>query len=443
VNVAVVGTGYVGLVTGTCLAETGNTVTCVDIKPEIVEKLNAGQIHIYEPGLAEMVQRNREAGRLSFTTDLQAAAKNARLIFVAVPTPELPSGHVGMQYVNKVVDDVAALFKHAPQGKPGDRVLVLKSTVPPGTNRMVTDRLAAAGCSHVAVASNPEFLKEGAAIDDFMTPDRVVVGVRSSAAGAALRELYQPYCTPERPFVEMSPESAEMTKYAANALLATKISFINEIADLCDLTGADINLVRKGIGHDQRIGFQFLAPGPGYGGSCFPKDVKGLIAVARRLGLTLRVAEAVDAANDVQKEVLYTKIHKHFDGKLAGKTFAVWGLAFKPKTDDIRESPALTLIDGLLAAGAKVKAADPQAVENVRKLYKDTVCFADAPMDALNGADALVVVTEWAEFRGPDFVEVKKRLKSPVIFDGRNLFAPNENAVRELGFAYYGIGRGD
>ncbi len=928
-NVAVVGTGYVGLVTGTCLAETGNTVTCVDIKPEIVEKLNSGHIHIYEPGLEELVQKNRAAGRLSFTTNLSAAAKNARFIFVAVPTPELPSGHVGMQYVNKVVDDIAALFRNAP-GKPGERILILKSTVPPGTNRMVTDRLAAAGCGHVAVASNPEFLKEGAAIDDFMTPDRVVVGVRSPAVGSALRELYAPYVTADRPFVEMSPESAEMTKYAANALLATKISFINEIADLCDATGADVNLVRQGIGHDQRIGFQFLAPGPGYGGSCFaadetvfvveadgvravslgalfqklakkagarvavaagapeedaeavvppaddplrvlawnldegravvsdvqvltrraydggmtelhtsmgrrlrvtddhpvvvwtnegteivpaaevrpgqqlaalhalpevvgpaeldliellaetglekdvlvaptddsftaqysrfaphvpseslrhpveirdhnrmrlslfralrarglvdvppaklqlytakgagtrlnalipidedfarlcgyylaegfisadrgragavrqrigfcfhvaetgyisdlhrilgrfglkylektngnahstivssrvfawllrdvlgcgvrsedkalpgfaltapaavraelvrgafsgdgavtfvqdgknlmyeyatvskrladgmalllqslgvvvsirrrmmnkskvpayilrvsgyeqllllrdafgdkhraridaalagyekhirphghqrtgnvslltvrtveagresqvysletshgtviassglvchncfPKDVKGLIAVARRLGLTLRVAEAVDAANDVQKEVLYSKIHRHFDGKLAGKTFAVWGLAFKPKTDDIREAPALTLIDGLLAAGAKVRACDPQARANVEKIYKDAIGYANDPMDALTGADALVLVTEWPEFRDPDFVEVRRRLKSPVIFDGRNLFAVSEVAVRELGFAYYGIGRGD
>ena len=442
-NVAVVGTGYVGLVTGTCLAETGNNVTCVDIKPEIVEKLNSGHIHIYEPGLEELVQQNRAAGRLSFTTDLAQAVKGARLIFIAVPTPELPSGHVGMQFVNKVIDDVAALFRHAAPGKPGDRVLVLKSTVPPGTNRMVTDRLAAAGCSHVSVASNPEFLKEGAAIDDFMTPDRVVVGVRHSAVGAVLRELYQPYVTADRPFVEMSPESAEMTKYAANALLATKISFINEIADLCDATGADINNVRKGIGHDQRIGFQFLAPGPGYGGSCFPKDVKGLIAVARRLGLTLRVAEAVDAANDVQKEVLFSKIHRHFDGKLAGKKFAVWGLAFKPKTDDIREAPALTLIDGLLAAGARVKACDPQARANVEKIYKDAICYAADPMDTLHGADALVLVTEWPEFRSPDFTEVRKRLKSPVIFDGRNFFAGNEAAVRELGFSYYGIGRGD
>jgi UDPglucose 6-dehydrogenase len=440
VNVAVVGTGYVGLVTGTCLAETGNTVVCVDIKPEVVEKLNGGRIHIYEPGLEELVKKNRAAGRLSFTGDLAAAVKSARLIFVAVPTPELPSGHVGMQFVNKVADDVAALFRERPEARP---VLVLKSTVPPGTNRAVADRLAANGCPHVAVASNPEFLKEGAAIADFMTPDRVVVGTRDERTTAALRELYAPYTNMDRPFVVMSPESAEMTKYAANALLATKISFINEIANLCDATGADVNAVRVGIGHDQRIGTQFLAPGAGYGGSCFPKDVKGLIAVARRLGLTLRVAEAVDAANDVQKEVLLAKIGRHFDGRLAGKTFAVWGLAFKPKTDDIREAPALTLIDGLTTAGAAVRAFDPEAVKNVRDKYRDAICYAPDPLSALDGADALVLVTEWPEFRNPDFAEVRRRLKAPVVFDGRNLFAGQEPEIRELGFAYYGIGRGD
>lgn len=443
-NVAVVGTGYVGLVTGTCLAETGNTVTCVDIKPEIVDALNSGRIHIYEPGLEELVKKNRAAGRLAFTGDLAAAAAGARLIFVAVPTPELPSGQVGMQYVNKVADDVAAIFKNRPADAP---VLVLKSTVPPGTNRAITDRLAALGCAHVAVANNPEFLKEGAALDDFMKPDRVVVGTRGEAATAILRELYAPYCTAERPFLVMAPESAEMTKYAANAMLATKISFINEIANLCDATGADVNAVRTGMGHDQRIGFQFLAPGPGYGGSCFPKDVKGLIAVARRLGQNFRVAEAVDAANDVQKEVLFAKITRHFGGQLAGKTFALWGLAFKPKTDDIREAPALTLIDALVAAGARVKAFDPEARTNVAKLYKgtpsDVLGFTEEKFAALDGADALVLVTEWPEFRAPDFAEVKRRLRAPVVFDGRNLFAPHEAALREQGFRYYAIGRGD
>ena len=439
-NVAVVGTGYVGLVTGTCLAQTGNSVTCVDINPAVVESLNAGEIHIFEPGLEEMVKANVAAGRLSFTLDLASAARDARLIFVAVPTPELTSGHVGMQYVNKVVDDVAAIFRGRASARP---ILVLKSTVPPGTNRAVADRLAAAGCAHVAVASNPEFLKEGAAIGDFMPPDRVVVGVRDAASGEVLRELYGPYCDAGRPFLVMSPESAEMTKYAANALLATKISFINEVANLCDATGADVNCVREGIGYDQRIGTQFLSPGAGYGGSCFPKDVKGLIAVARRLGVTMRVAEAVDAANDVQKELLFAKINRHFGGQLAGKTFTLWGLAFKPKTDDIREAPALTLIDSLLAAGARVSAFDPEAMRNVRKLYKDAVHFAGEPLEALDGADALVLVTEWPEFRSPDFAEVRRRLKSPVVFDGRNLFAPLEERIRELGFRYYAGGRGE
>ena len=372
-NVAVVGTGYVGLVTGTCLAETGNTVTCVDIKPEVVEKLNSGRIHIYEPGLEELVKKNRAAGRLSFTGDLAAAVKGARLIFVAVPTPELPSGHVGMQYVNRVADDVAALFKKRPADAP---VLVLKSTVPPGTNRAVSERMAAAGCPHVAVASNPEFLKEGAAIDDFMTPDRVVVGVRDEAAAGVLRELYAAYTTPDRPFVVMSPESAEMTKYAANALLATKISFINEIANLCDATGADVNAVRAGMGHDQRIGTQFLAPGPGYGGSCFPKDVKGLVAVARRLGLTLRVAEAVDAANDVQKEVLFAKISRHFGGKLAGKTVARLGAGVQAEDRRHPRGPGAHPHRRPAHRRGAVRAFDPEAVKNVREKYKDTITYA-------------------------------------------------------------------
>ncbi len=441
-NVAVVGTGYVGLVTGTCLAETGNTVVCVDNNPEKLALLQNGGIPIFEPGLNVLVKKNRDAGRLTFTGNLASAVRNARFIFVAVGTPELSSGDVDLKYVNAVVDGVCTALKDAPKGAPGDRVVVLKSTVPPGTNRAVTDRMTANDCAHIAVASNPEFLKEGAAIDDFMTPDRVVVGVRHEAVGEALRELYLPYCTDARPFLVMAPESAEMTKYAANAMLATKISFINEMANLCDATGADVNAVRKGIGHDQRIGFQFLAPGPGYGGSCFPKDVKGLIAVAKKLGLTLRVSEAVDAANDAQKEVLFAKINRHFQGKVAGKTFAVWGLAFKPKTDDIREAPALTLIDTLLAVGAKVRAFDPEAIPNVRARYGDKLFYATDPLGALDGADALVLVTEWPEFRTPNFAEVKRRLATPVIFDGRNLYAMEEQAILATGVTYFGIGRG-
>ncbi len=441
-NVAVVGTGYVGLVTGTCLAETGNSVVCVDNNPEKLAILLRGGIPIFEPGLDVLVKNNREAGRLSFTGDLSAAVRGAQFIFVAVGTPELPSGDVDLKYVNAVVDGICATLKDAPKSNPGGRVVVLKSTVPPGTNRAVTDRMAANGCAHIAVASNPEFLKEGAAIDDFMTPDRVVVGVRHEAVGEALRELYRPYCTDSRPLLVMAPESAEMTKYAANAMLATKISFINEMANLCDATGADVNAVRKGIGHDQRIGFQFLAPGPGYGGSCFPKDVKGLIAVAKKASVALRVCEAVDSANDAQKEVLFAKIAKHFDGHVAGKTFAIWGLAFKPKTDDIRESPSLALIDAFLAARAKVKVSDPEAMANVKALYGDRLHYATEPLDALDGADALVLVTEWPEFRTPGFEEVKRRLAAPVIFDGRNLYSNVEQELLALGFTYYGIGRG-
>jgi UDPglucose 6-dehydrogenase len=416
----------------------------VDIDASKVAKLTAGEIPIYEPGLAELVARNRAANRLAFTTDLASAVRGARVIFIAVGTPELPSGHVDLKYVNAVVDGVCGVARALPPCAPGARVLILKSTVPPGTNRAITERVRANGCAdRLSVASNPEFLKEGAAIEDFRHPDRVVAGVRDAGTAEALRELYAPYCTAERPFVAMSPESAEMTKYAANALLATKISFINEMANLCDATGADVNDVRQGIGHDARIGFQFLAPGPGYGGSCFPKDVKGLVSVARRLGLTLRVAEAVDAANDVQKEVLFAKIGRHFGGAVSGRTFAVWGLAFKPETDDIRDAPALTLIDALLAAGATVQAFDPEATANVRKLYGDAITFAPNPLSALDGADALVLVTEWSAFRDADFAEVKARLKATVLFDGRNLYAKREAELRALGFAYYGIGRGD
>ncbi len=441
-KVAVVGTGYVGLVTGTCFAESGNDVVCVDNNPAKIDLLNAGGIPIYEPGLTELVQKNRKEGRLAFTTDLAAAVRGARLTFIGVGTPQSDAGDADLSAVWAVTKAIAAALKSLPPGGPGARVVVVKSTVPVGTNARVQAILAENGCPHIDAASNPEFLKEGAAIEDFMKPDRVVVGVRHPAVADVLKELYAPFLRTERPFLVMSPESSEMTKYAANAMLATKISFINEVANLCDATGADVNAVRGGIGHDQRIGFQFLAPGPGYGGSCFPKDVKGLIAVAKKLGVTLRVSEAVDLANDAQKEVLFAKISKHFGGHLAGRTFAVWGLAFKPKTDDIREAPALTLIDALLAAGAKVRAFDPEAIANVRTLCGDKLHYATGATDALEGADALVLMTEWPEFRAPDFAEVKRRLATPVIFDGRNLYATAEVQLRELGFTYFGIGRG-
>ena len=439
-KVAIIGTGYVGLVTGTCLAESGNDVVCVDNNPKKVALLQGGGIPIYEPGLHELVVRNARDGRLSFTADLATAVRSARLVFIAVGTPQSEAGDADLTAVFAVADAVGEALKDVPPGPPGARVVVTKSTVPVGTNAKVAEWLTAKGCPHVDVASNPEFLKEGAAIEDFMKPDRVVVGVRRPEVGDALRELYGPYCTPERPFLVMTPESAEMTKYAANAMLATKISFINEMANLCDRLGADINDVRKGIGHDQRIGFQFLFPGPGYGGSCFPKDVEAIIAMGRRTDLPLKLMQAVDEVNDAQKQVLFTKIQTHFGDALAGKTLALWGLAFKPRTDDIREAPALALIDALLAAGAKVRAHDPEAMANVREVYGDKLYYADRPYGALEGADGLVLVTEWPEFRNPDFEVMKRLLAGRVVFDGRNVFDPRQ--MEALGFAYYGIGRG-
>jgi UDPglucose 6-dehydrogenase len=439
-KVAVIGTGYVGLVTGTCLAESGNDVICVDNNPKKIEILNNNRLPIYEPGLQELVLRNKRDGRLSFTTDLPSAVRAARLIFIAVGTPQSEAGDANLTAVFAVADSIGEALRDLPPSRVGERIVITKSTVPVGTNAQVAARLVAKGCAHVDVASNPEFLKEGAAIEDFMKPDRVVVGVRKPEVAEVLRELYAPFLRTERPFLVMTPESAEMTKYAANAMLATKISFINEMANLCDRLGADINDVRKGIGHDQRIGFQFLFPGPGYGGSCFPKDVEAIIAMGRRSGLNLKLMQAVDAVNDDQKQVLFQKIRQHFGDKLPGRTLAIWGLAFKPRTDDIREAPALTLIDSLLAAGVKIRAHDPEAMANVRELYGDQLHYADRPYGALEGADGLVIVTEWAEFRNPDFEVMKRLLSGRVIFDGRNIY--DHQQMEGLGFTYYGIGRG-
>jgi UDPglucose 6-dehydrogenase len=440
VKVAVVGTGYVGLVTATCLAESGNEVTGVDKDARKIDTLNAGKLPIYEPGLLELVQRNRREGRLQFTTDLPGSIKDARLVFIAVGTPQSPTGEADLSAIWAVGDEVARVLKGSEPGPPGSRVVVIKSTVPVGTNRKLHERLRSAGCPHIDVASNPEFLKEGAAIEDFMKPDRVVVGVRSPEVADVVHELYAPFLRTEHPYLVMSPESAEMTKYVANAMLATKISFINEMANLCDRLGADINHVRRGIGHDARIGFQFLHPGPGYGGSCFPKDIQAILGMGRQLGMPLDLAEAVDRVNQRQKQVLFEKIQRHFGGDLKGKTLAVWGLAFKPRTDDIRESPALTLIDSLLAAGASARVHDPEAMANVRALDGDKRVYTDRPYGALEGADALVVVTEWPEFRNPDFAVMRGLLKGRVIFDGRNLFEPR--TMTGYGFTYYGIGRG-
>jgi len=432
VKIAVIGTGYVGLVTGTCLAESGNDVVCVDKLAAKVEGLKRGVIPIYEPGLSELVHRNARDGRLKFTTSLPEGIDEAELVFLAVGTPQGADGGADLAGIWAVGQEVAAHLK-------GPKIVVVKSTVPVGTNAELARRMAAITAVPFDIASNPEFLKEGAAIDDFNKPDRVVVGCRRPEVGARLRELYAPFLRTDRPFLEMTPESAEMTKYVANSLLATKISFINEMANLCEAYGADINEVRRGIGHDQRIGFSFLFPGVGYGGSCFPKDIRAVIHMAKARGLPARMLEAVDAVNEAQKDVLGRKILAHFGGSAAGKTVALWGLAFKPKTDDVREAPALALIDTMLAAGASLRVHDPEAIPNVREIYGEKLVYCDRPYGCLEGADALAIATEWSEFRNPDFGVMARLLRGPVIFDGRNLYDPARMAA--LGFTYHGIGR--
>ena len=435
-KIAMIGTGYVGLVTGTCLADSGNEVTCVDIDQAKIERLEQGHIPIYEPGLSELVVRNASAGRLRFTTKTSEAVGPAQLVFIAVgtPTSERPEdkGAADLTYVWKAVEGFA---RHLRQ----DAVVVIKSTVPVGTNAKVYGRLRELTGRECDVASNPEFLKEGAAVNDFQYPDRVVVGVRTDHAKELLGELYGPFLRTDKPFLVMTPESAELTKYVANALLSTKISFINEMANLSERLGGDINDIRRGIGHDRRIGFAFLFPGVGYGGSCFPKDVRALAHLARQAGVEPHMLDAVDAVNDRQKHVLWHKIEQHFGGHLAGKHFAVWGLAFKPKTDDIREAPALVLIDHLLQAGAKVAVHDPEAMENVRQAYGEKLVYSHTPLEVLEGASALAINTEWGEFRNPDFDEMRRRMAAPVVFDGRNLYDPAH--MREHGFTYYSIGR--
>jgi UDPglucose 6-dehydrogenase len=431
-RIAIVGTGYVGLVTSTCLAESGNDVVGIDKDAAKIARLEAGQLPIYEPGLLELVQRNRREDRLKFTTDFAAGISKAQLIFIAVGTPPGPDGEPDLSAVWAVGDAVAATAKDS-------KIVILKSTVPVGTNQKLAERLAAKSQVPHDVASNPEFLKEGAAVDDFMKPDRVVVGMRRTEVADALHELYAPFLRTERPFLAMSPESAEMTKYVANAMLATKISFINEMANLCEALGADINDVRRGIGHDARIGFQFLFPGAGYGGSCFPKDVQAVLSMARQCDVPAHLIAAVERVNQAQKHVLVRKMQKHYGAELSGKTLAIWGLAFKPRTDDIREAPALTLIDALLAAGAHLRVHDPEALANVRALYGERLVYCDRPYGALEGADGLAIVTEWQEFRRPDFEVMRRLLRAPVIFDGRNLYEPHTLAGH--GFTYYAIGR--
>jgi UDPglucose 6-dehydrogenase len=422
----------VGLVTATCFAESGNDVVAMDSAAHKIATLEAGRLPIYEPGLTELVQRNRREGRLGFTTRLPEAIEPAQLVFIAVGTPQGDDGGADLRNLWQLAD---ALAEHLSESK----ILVLKSTVPVGTNRALSERLGATARHPVRVASNPEFLKEGAAVEDFMKPDRVVVGARDHEVAEILRELYAPFLRTERPYLVMSPESAEMTKYAANAMLATKISFINEMANLCERLGADINDVRRGMGHDARIGFQFLFPGAGFGGSCFPKDVRALVHMSRQLDLPLPLMEAVDRVNEAQKRVLVSKIRKHYGANLGSKTLAVWGLSFKPRTDDIREAPALVLLDAMLAVGVSLRVHDPEALANVRALYGDRLVYCDRPYGALEGADGLAIVTEWQEFRHPDFELMRRLLREAVIFDGRNLYEPR--TIKSHGFTYYAIGR--
>ena len=431
-RIAVVGTGYVGLVTGTCFADSGNAVTCLDINADKVARLKRGEIPIYEPGLEELVERNARAGRLRFTTDTAEAVRDAEVVFLAVGTPPAADGSADLSALWKVVDSIA------PHLRP-DAIVVTKSTVPVGTCAGIERRLADRTGRNCRVASNPEFLKEGAAIEDFQKPDRVVVGVRSPDVGETMRSLYAPFLRTENPFLVMSPESSEMTKYVANALLATKISFINEVANLCERMEADIDDVRRGIGHDSRIGFAFLFPGAGYGGSCFPKDVQALAAMARDKGVAPRILTAVHETNLAQKKVLGDKIVAHFGGNPAGRKVAIWGLAFKPRTDDVRDAPALDLIERLLAGGATVTVFDPEAMENVRALYGERLTYAANPLDALDRAECLAIVTEWGDFRRPDFDEMARRMASRTIFDGRNLYSPQE--MRSRGFSYHAIGK--
>ncbi len=420
------------LVQGTCLAESGNDVVCVDKVASKIEGLTQGRVPIYEPGLGELVHRNLRDGRLSFTTNLAEGIDEAEIVFIAVGTPQGDNGGADLSGVWQVGCQIAANL-HSP------KVIVVKSTVPVGTNAELARRMAEVTKVPFDVASNPEFLKEGAAIDDFNKPDRVVVGVRRPEVAKRLHTLYEPFLRTDRPFLVMSPESAEMTKYVANCLLATKISFINEMANLCEGYGADINDVRRGIGHDQRIGFHFLFPGVGYGGSCFPKDIRAVIHMAQTRGLTARMMEAVDSVNEAQKNVLFRKINRHLAGEIKEKTIALWGLAFKPRTDDVREAPAMVLIDLLLKHGASLRVHDPEALPNVRAIYGDRLVYCDRPYGALEQADALVVVTEWNEFRNPDFEVMRRLMRQPVIFDGRNVFDPARMAA--LGFIYHGIGR--
>ena len=430
-KIAVVGTGYVGLVVGACLAENGNTVVCVDKDAAKIATLEAGKMPIYEPGLEEIVRRNHGEERLSFTTDLPAAVRASEIVFIAVGTPQGEDGSADLQHVLAVARDAGrAMNKYT--------VVVDKSTVPVGTAARVRDAIAKETTQPFSVVSNPEFLKQGAAIEDFMKPDRVVIGSDDQRSADVMKELYAPFTRTGAPIMMMDTASAELCKYAANSILATRISFMNEIANVCELVGADVDHVRKAIGADRRIGSSFLFPGVGYGGSCFPKDVKALLKSSGDKGYDFKILRAVEAVNDRQKSRLVEKMEAHFT-TLKGRTIALWGLAFKPRTDDMREAPAIPIIERLLALGASVRAYDPEAAPTARRIFGDRIALCEKSYDALAGADALAIVTEWNEFREPDFGKMRAQLKSPVVFDGRNIYSPEQ--MRALGFTYFSIGR--
>jgi len=432
-NISVIGTGYVGLVTGTCFSETGNHVMCLDINEEKVRSLSEGKITIYEPGLEVIFQRNLERKRLEFTTDFEKAVTYGDVIFLALPTPEGEDGSADLSYVLDVAHKLGKAIHSY-------KIIVDKSTVPVGTAELVHNAIAHnASETLFDVVSNPEFLREGVAVEDFMKPDRVVIGTSSEKAREVMRQLYQPFVKQGNPIYFMDERSAEMTKYAANSFLATKITFMNEVANLCERVGANVDMVRLGMGADSRIGKRFLFPGIGYGGSCFPKDVKALHKIADKNSFEFRILDAVIKVNEKQRTILFNKINNFYQGEIAGKSIALWGLAFKPNTDDIREAPALYVIDHLLEAGAKVRVFDPEAMENVKRIYSDKLHYGMDQYEVLNGSDALMIMTEWNEFRSPDFAEMSRLIGDKAIFDGRNIFDAND--IRAKGFYYESIGR--
>ncbi len=439
-NISVIGTGYVGLVTGTCFAEMGNDVICVDIDDRKVEKMRRGELPIFEPGLEIFFERNRREKRLSFTTELADAVNGSDIIFLALPTPPSEDGSADLSYVLGVADKIGELLKADPAL--GYKIIVTKSTVPVGTAEKVRATLEAHGLqaeTHFDVVSNPEFLREGVAVEDFMKPDRVVVGTSSKRAAEAMTLLYEPFVRQGNPIIVMDERSSEMTKYAANAFLATKITFMNEVSNLCDRVGANVDMIRKGIGSDSRIGRQFLYAGIGFGGSCFPKDVQALDRTSDEHGYSFQILKSVLDVNDYQRGILVDRVREFFDGSLKGRRIAMWGLAFKPNTDDVREAPSHVIIRRLQAEGADVSAFDPEAVETTRAVLGDDLEYAEDLYTAVNGADALIIATEWHEFRRPDFEKIKSLMKQPVIFDGRNVYDPNRMA--EIGFEYYSMGR--